>query len=65
MADASRQLPDPQICRTKSIGTECMMECLVESPYACPFVTLFGNGFYCHHPDREKFEKPDPPKPVR
>ena len=58
MTEAESTLPDSEVCRTKDIWSDWMMVCLVDDPKTCPFVIPFGDGFYCHHPDRKKFEKP-------
>jgi hypothetical protein len=51
-----RRLPDPAICRTREIVSPRLMRCLVENPEACPFLTRYGGGFFCRHPDRLTFE---------
>jgi len=56
MSTAKKTLPDPEICRTKTICPD-LMECLVERPSTCPYVVPFGEGYFCRHPDRKKFEK--------
>jgi len=58
MSEVKRTLPDPETCRTKTIWLDCMMACLVERPSTCPYVTPFGEGYFCRHPDQKKFEKP-------
>jgi hypothetical protein len=58
MSKAKRTLPDPEICRTKTMESDYMMECLVERPVTCADVIRFGGGYFCRHPDRKKFEKP-------
>lgn len=65
MNDASRKeirgLPDPEICRTKDIHVKFFSECLVERPFECIHALALSGRFICNHPDRHKFEKPDPP----
>jgi hypothetical protein len=50
-------LPDPKICRTRYTGVAFMAQCLVDLPQRCAFVQEFGGAFYCHHPDRLKFDE--------
>jgi hypothetical protein len=50
-------LPDPNICRTHFMGIAFITQCLVDTPQRCAFAQHFGGVFYCHHPDRLKFDK--------
>ena len=43
-----RVLPNPDICRTKPIGSiNSFATCLVDEPSICPHVLNYGNGY--HH----------------
>lgn len=48
-------LPDPEICRTQLVYDE-LWECLVKYAFRCPHVIRFGNGYYCDHSERGKFD---------
>lgn len=60
-SDRPRRLPDFAICCTRDIASAKLMKCLVERPEMCPFVTQYGGGFYCRHPERHTFEVPAKP----
>jgi hypothetical protein len=48
----TRILPNPKICRTRAIeGALTVAECLVDSPYSCPFVLMLNEGGLCNHPN--------------
>ena len=48
----ARILPNPKICRTRAIeGALTIAECLVDSPYSCPFVMMLNEGGLCNHPN--------------
>ena len=51
-----RLLPNPEECHTRHIAVE-LSECLVKDPWTCPNAVRFGNGSFCHHPERRKFER--------
>jgi hypothetical protein len=57
-SDATSPLPDPAVCRTHDRGLKDFSDCLVTNPSQCPYVTSFGGGFFCRHPDRKAFERP-------
>jgi hypothetical protein len=51
-----RVLPDPAICRVRSIGSIAgFAHCLVRRPAECPHVLYFGEGNICRHPDWKQF----------
>jgi hypothetical protein len=50
-------LPDPEVCRTRNRGLKDFSDCLVTNPYSCEYVTSYGGGFLCRHPDRKAFER--------
>jgi hypothetical protein len=55
-------LPDRKICRTRHLEqTSPFSDCLVEKPDLCKYAVRLGSGVFCSHPDRRRFEKPDPP----
>jgi hypothetical protein len=47
-----RKLPDPAICRAEPSGFGDSVDCLVKSPYECPYVAQLIYGMICQHPDR-------------
>lgn len=64
-----RILPDPEICRAKTI-TGDLAECLVTPPVYCPYAIPFGGACFCKHPQRAEIiartlpaEKPPPTSP--
>lgn len=50
----SRRFPSPLSCKTESIA-DVLYECLSEDASLCPYVTRFGYGYYCKHPDCPNF----------
>jgi hypothetical protein len=56
-----RPVPDPEKCRTRYLGqTFPFSDCLVERLNGCEYGVRFGSGVFCYHPDRRRFEKPEP-----
>ena len=56
-----KPLPDADLCRTLYLGQILeLSECLVPSPFRCPYARMVENSFFCRHPDCRKFEKPAP-----
>ena len=58
---SSPKLPDPAICKTRSVANN-VWECLLADPAICTFLSRFGDGYYCNHPDCWSFESKDGPK---
>lgn len=54
MMKASRPFPDAELCRTAHLCAQ-LFDCLAEDAHYCPHAMPFGDGFFCKHPDREKF----------
>jgi len=55
---STRMLPDPKVCHTKPIGDILSFgNCLVDSPYTCPYVIYFGEGQFCSHPNWKGFRE--------
>jgi hypothetical protein len=53
------RLPDPDICLTEvHPALDQYSHCRTANPGQCPFVLPFGRGFFCGHPEREKFLLP-------
>ncbi len=58
--DPSRALPDPKICRTRSIGSiEAFADCLVSDPANCPYALGFDFGYFCSRPNWKDFAEPE------
>jgi len=53
-------LPDPNVCRTRVLKPVALVECLVDSPQQCAYVLVYGNDFFCRHPDGRSFAKRSP-----
>src|SRR5258706_15464426 len=52
-----RQLPDPEICRTRYMGKSLgFTDCLVENPNGCPFAVILPSCVSCFDPDRQSFD---------
>ncbi len=66
MTDATtskqRPVPDREKCRTRNVGGYLAFTyCLLETPNCCEHAARFGDDILCRHPDRQSFEKTDPP----
>ena len=48
-----RVQPDHALCRVKKYGILDFFDCLMENQCGCRHAVRFGNGFLCHHPQRE------------
>jgi hypothetical protein len=53
----ARVLPDPESCLARDAGLPNYADCLVDSPYQCPYALRFGWGFFCRHPERSEIAK--------
>jgi len=54
-----RHFPDPKVCRTECVDRN-LYHCLIGGPARCQFAIWFNPKSYCRHPDRRKFEQPQP-----
>ena len=53
------RLPNPKVCLTQvHPALREYSHCHTPRPQHCPFVLPFGRGFFCRHPEREKFLVP-------
>ena len=58
-----RELPDPEICRTREGGVlDPFPKCLVKCPVDCRYVLVYERGYickFCRHPNWEAFVEPE------
>ena len=57
----ARELPDPNICHTRPIGSiKTFASCLVGSPIGCPYVVNIAGDHFCEHLHWKQFvRQPD------